>query len=585
VTAWLEVIDDVLRQPAISHRPDLAGRLGRLRRRLLDPSIRVVVVGQIKQGKSQLVNALINASICPVHDDVATAVPTVIQHSAQPWARLVHPGGRAQVPIDRVARAITSGEYVRAEVGVPRTLLDGGLVLVDTPGVDGLRSEHASRTLAELSEADAVLVVSDAVSEFTAGEVQFLQFASAICPNVVGVVTKTDLSTQWRQCLDRDRALLAQAGLAIPLLAVSSVLRERAVRTSDQRLNEESGFPALVAHLENGVKSQASLLARRSAREAVLTATEQVAVGLRAQMSTAEPDTNTMAALEAAQRAAEDLRRRSSRWQNTLMDGLANLASDVDHDLRERTRIILRHTDSTFDKMDPATTWQPYGDWLSGALTDAVVHNFTWTVERTQWLARQIARHFAEESARVLPDLGLSDPMDLVDRMGALSEPDLSQPKIGHKMITGLRGSYSGMLMFGLLTSLLGMPLINVVSVGAGAVMGAKTLKEERESQLKRRQAVAKTAVQRHVDELVFQVGKHSRDALRDVQRILRDHFTELAEQLQDSINDSIRTARESANADLVARNRRNQEIAGEIEELVALRRRAHALVPAGIAA
>jgi serine/threonine protein phosphatase PrpC len=124
----------------------------------------------------------------------------------------------------------------------------------------------------------------------------------------------------------------------------------------------------------------------------------------------------------------------------------------------------------------------------------------------------------------------------------------------------------------------MGMPLVNFVSVGAGAVMGAKTLKEERDAQLKRRQAVAKTAVQRHVDELVFQVGKHSRDALRQVQRRLREHFTDQAEQLQDALSDSIRRARELANADIVARNQRNQSITEEINTLVALRQRAQAL-------
>jgi serine/threonine protein phosphatase PrpC len=62
------------------------------------------------------------------------------------------------------------------------------------------------------------------------------------------------------------------------------------------------------------------------------------------------------------------------------------------------------------------------------------------------------------------------------------------------------------------------------------------------------------------------------------VQRRLREHFTEQAEQLQDALTDSIRRARELANADLAARNQRNQSIAEEINTLVALRQRAQAL-------
>lgn len=574
----LDVIDEALRQPAIGRRRDLTSRLSRLRVRLADPAIRVVVVGSLKQGKSHLVNALLGASVCPVHDDVASAAPAVIRYAEQAWAAVVRPGQQRLEPVevDRVAQEISGGQLVRAEIGVNRAVLSGGLVIVDTPGVDGLRSEHTSRTLAELAEADAVLAVTDALTELSPAELQFLRFATTICPNVLGVLTKTDLSPRWRAHLERNRMLIAQAGLAIPLVAVSSVLRERALRTGSQEVNAESGFPALVGYLENTVKAQAGMLARRSASEAILAVTEQVSLGLRAELSTQDP--TSLAGLEDAQRAAELLRRQSSRWQNMLMDGMADLMSDVDHDLRERTRVILRHTDQAFDKADPAKTWDQFCDWLADKLTDAVLRNYDWTVERTHWLAQRIAEQFDEESRGTLPDLGLRDPARVLERMGGLITPDLAPPGVANKVITGLRGSYSGMLMFGLLTSLMGMPLVNFVSVGAGAVMGAKTLKEERDAQLKRRQAVAKTAVQRHVDELVFQVGKHSRDALRHVQRRLREHFTEQAEQLQDELTESIRRARELANADLVARNQRNQSISEEINTLVALRQRAQAL-------
>ncbi|HTI25057.1 MAG TPA: dynamin family protein [Kutzneria sp.] len=574
----LDVIDEALRQPAIGRRRDLTSRLSRLRGRLADPAIRVVVVGGLKQGKSHLVNALLGTSVCPVADDVASAAPAVIRHAEQSWAAVVRPGQQRLEPveIERIAQEISGGQVVRAEVGVPRAVLSGGLVIVDTPGVDGLRSEHTSRTLAELAEADAVLAVTDSLTELSPAELQFLRFATTICPNVLGVLTKTDMSPRWRSHLERNRMLLAEAGLAIPLVAVSSVLRERALLTSNQDVNAESGFPALVGYLENTVKAQAGLLARRSASEAILAVTEQVSLGLRAELSTQDP--TSLAGLEHAQRAAELLRRQSSRWQNMLMDGMADLMSDVDHDLRERTRIILRHTDQAFDKADPARTWEQFCDWLADKLTDAVLRNYDWTVERTHWLAQRIAEQFDEESRGTLPDLGLRDPARVLEKMGGMLTPDLAPPGIANKVITGLRGSYSGMLMFGLLTSLMGMPLVNFVSVGAGAVMGAKTLKEERDAQLKRRQAVAKTAVQRHVDELVFQVGKHSRDALRQVQRRLREHFTDQAEQLQDALSDSIRRARELANADIVARNQRNQSITEEINTLVALRQRAQAL-------
>jgi ribosome biogenesis GTPase A len=64
-----------LQATAAYQRPDLAERLEVARRRLVDPLFHVLVVGEFKQGKSSLINALLGIDVCPVDDDVATAVP------------------------------------------------------------------------------------------------------------------------------------------------------------------------------------------------------------------------------------------------------------------------------------------------------------------------------------------------------------------------------------------------------------------------------------------------------------------------------------------------------------------------------
>src|SRR6266508_3571192 len=61
-------------------RPDLVERLTTTARRLADPSFHVFVVGEFKQGKSSLVNALLNAPVCPVDDDIATSAPTAVRY-------------------------------------------------------------------------------------------------------------------------------------------------------------------------------------------------------------------------------------------------------------------------------------------------------------------------------------------------------------------------------------------------------------------------------------------------------------------------------------------------------------------------
>ena len=59
---------------------DLTARLQATRAAVYDPALVLIVVGEFKQGKSTLVNVLLGIDVCAVHDDIATAVPTLIRH-------------------------------------------------------------------------------------------------------------------------------------------------------------------------------------------------------------------------------------------------------------------------------------------------------------------------------------------------------------------------------------------------------------------------------------------------------------------------------------------------------------------------
>jgi hypothetical protein len=141
-------------------------------------------------------------------------------------------------------------------------------------------------------------------------------------------------------------------------------------------------------------------------------------------------------------------------------------------------------------------------------------------------------------------------------------------------VFTGLRGSYGGLVMFGLLTSLAGFPLVNAVSLGAGALFGGKSLRDEGENRRLRRQVGAKAAVQRHIEDFFLKFSKDCRDVVRQVHRTLRDHFTAVAEEMQDALIESARVAKQNADRGAAQRTRRNQEIERELDTLAALRGR-----------
>lgn len=587
---WLDVLDATIGACVSHHRPDLANRLRQKRTHLLEPTLRVPVVGEQNQGKSQLVNALINAPVCAVGDHVTTPAPIVIGHADAPVAAMVRePAGaptREPISVEDVARSARGDrELVRTEVGIPRQLLATGLVLVDTPAVDDLDSMRSASMFASVSQADAVIVVSAATRELSNTELSLIESVARLCPTVVLVLTKIDIAPRWRRVAERDRARLASAGIQAKVIPVSAMLRLAATKTGDEKLNAESGFGELIGYLQREVVSEPDLLARRSVAVLAGLAVQQLIAPVHQAVAGAAP-TDPSGAIQqwqTGQRQVDQLRKDAVAWQTALADDMADLAADLEFDLRDRTRRILREVDKFFDEADPVVDWDSFGDWLEENLADAADTNFAWLVERFAWITGRIARELEAYRDDVLPRSLREIRDEPLDPMLPLEPPRVQRFTIGQKVFVGLRGSYGGLLMFGLATSLAGWPLINAVSLGAGVLFAAKTIYDESGARLIRRQQIAKNTAQRHVDDFFLNFSKDVKDLVRSLQRELRNHLASTAEQLRAEIIESLQSAKRAVELDTAEQQRRSTEARSSFERLTVLHKQITSLVPGGV--
>ena len=595
----IQTLELALRACDAYERPDLAVRAQQALQRLHHPRVRVLVVGEFKQGKSMLVNALVNAPICPIDDDISTSVPTVVRYEDHPSVTLVRsapsgvPSGddereeRSEVPIEHLARYVSEAgnpgnrsglKY--AEVGIPRHLLADGLELVDTPGVGGLGSVHGSATVAMLPSADAILLVSDAAAEYSRPEIEFLRQAAMVCPNVACVLTKIDLYPQWQRIAELDRGHLASVGINAELLPTSSVLRLHAVRTEDRQLNAESGFPGLVTFLRERVLGQSERLASLAAANDVVTISGQLAAGMQAELSAWEDPEHAdrlVAELDQAKRRADELRDRGARWPQVLNDGIADLNADVEDDLRDRMRLVVREAETLLDGADPGKVWDQFATQVEEQVAAAAAANFLWATERARWLAGQVAELFEEDGIRSLPRLrtatGAAPRMTI-----ELDRPEAEKFGVGQRAFVGLRGGYMGTLMAGMASTFMGLTLLNPISAAAGLLMGGKMVHDESRRLRDRRRMEAKTAVRRYVDDVSFQVGKQSRDMLRAMQRELRDHFMARSEELVRSTQEALMAADRALQSGEADRQQRIADLRAELERIGALEHEGQAL-------
>jgi len=558
--AMTDLLDHLRRLTDAAGRTDLGHRLAQARARVTDPRLRIVVTGETGQGMSSLVHAVVGEFPGAAAVPASSLRPTAARPTAQPTMPPTMPPTTQQTAQQTAANVL----------------------FVDAPGVAGAESTGASAALALLASADAVLFVSDASQEYTQPELAYLARVRELCPTVVGVITKIDQYHRWADIQRADRDHLTRAGLDIPLLPVSATLHRTAHELGDGALAVESGVPQLTEFLADRVIGAADTVLRTSVVNDVRIVSDQLAMALNAELDVLNDPgrgAELVARAQQARRAADRLREQTANWQLVLGDGMTELVVDVEHDLRHRLRTLVREAEADIAGSDPAPRWERFSEWLDAKVADAVQSNFVLAHTGSVELAERVAARFAEESGRVVPELRLHDPTFALRTVQSLEELDSRKAGILQRVISSLRGSYGGVLMVGVATSVAGLALLNPWSIGAGVLLGANTFWEDRKAHIARRQVEAKVAVARLMDDVVFQVGKESKFRLREVQRYLRDHFSAVATELLRSADDAVYAAQVANQAHADQRDARLADVSAGLSELRQLRVHAAGLV------
>lgn len=583
VDSVLASIEDGARLAHEQGRPDLVQHLQSTRARLRRNTATVAVVGEFKQGKSTLVNALLQTAVCPVDADIVTAVPTVVQHGDQlSVTAYLSPGGDGGVrPVqasfneirELVSTAADDGGQRYVEVQLPHRMLRAGLRLIDTPGVGGLDSAYGQLALGALQTADSALFVTDASQELTAPELDFLRSATNRCAKTVVVITKIDLYPQWRRVVEITRGHLSRAGIEVPVLPVSSFLRLRA--TTDPTLNEEAGFGPLVTHLASVVSAQSAQAAQQAAADVDFVA-EHLAAATQAERTVlAEPvrSAEVLADLETTRAQAARLTSASAHWKVALGDGVQDLIADVDHDLQQRLRSVLREAEQVIDAGDPAKTWPDIEAWLRKQVARVVLQNRELLQTRATDLAQDLVADFELAGGDFALQLrGISDVFDTA-AMPDTAAIAVRPGRLQSIMMVTRTTTFGPMLILGVAGMLgIAVPFVGVAAAAVGAGFGRRALREESERVRSGRQAHAKAAARKYVEEVSFVLSKESRDSLRETQRQLRDDFQSRAEVLEASVAAAHRAAQQAGALAPQERAARARELAEHSDRLSQLR-------------
>ena len=254
--------------------PKIAGTFTAAREMMENPSFDVVVCGEVKKGKSSLLNAIVGESILPVNVEIATSqVFRIMNSSPESYYLVFTDDTKKSISREELSKygsqvdAELHGEPIfqnhtlaYIEVNMPIQFLPQGVNLVDTPGLGAMYKSHEWITQNYVQKASAVVFVMDPERPLVEKEKKFILKVLDITPHILFVMTKIDMYSKEviENIIARDEELLAlvyaEKNLEAPkIYPISSALLTRVSTGKIEKLKESnlrnSCFPQLKEQL------------------------------------------------------------------------------------------------------------------------------------------------------------------------------------------------------------------------------------------------------------------------------------------------------------------------------------------------
>lgn len=570
-----------------------AAELATTRFHAADTAGAIVFVGEVKRGKSTLVNALIGqADLAPVGVDITT--------SASVWfappddtlpagaARLVFPDSTEIIPASELPQWVTmDGRHVQdptidalpteAVVAVDPLHLPG-LTLVDTPGAGGLDPRHARLALTAARRAGAIVMVCDSAAPLTAPEIEFLRTATETSGSVVVAMTKIDKNRRnWRTIAEENRTIVrSQLGRTVDVIGVSGVRALTALGqptdTRDEILTA-SGIPALRDAI-NGLLENAEIAPMLDGLQVCRSGMHRMKIRLDTEIALVQGDSSALDDLNEKKARLKALREHGTEWDQ-------HLGRDIT--LARQRAIGLLDSDLAKIKED----WSERINGEGWRILRKQPQVFTAAIMSD--LQAATARSFENFSASlhgIVSELFDDDEHweDIMDAVaGALVAEDINSPEVQRKwkdvvdpsaMMMGFMGAnlLTGGMVGGAIFGSLAMAAVLPIGLVAGGVwlsvnLGYRAMRNGRQhliTWLRETLSLANKSTMRVIDRTVA-------TARPEIVVAYRRHLRGLTEEVTDQINAGAEAAKEDkATRDKRVRGltRRQTEIVSLIEQL-----------------
>lgn len=194
---------------------DLTHDLDSLIKQARSDELRLAIFGEFSTGKSTFINSLLGQDILTAQRRPTTQVCIYIRYGSELTITATMPDASKQlVPLELAADFISEQgsmkQTTRVDITAPCETLSGGLVIVDTPGINVDIDRHVAITEQALREANACIFMMKATQPGSRTSVDYLRRISSCVDKFFLVLNMCDLleENELSEALDYLRSIL-----------------------------------------------------------------------------------------------------------------------------------------------------------------------------------------------------------------------------------------------------------------------------------------------------------------------------------------------------------------------------------------
>lgn len=513
-------------------RHHLVSDISQIQSRIDRGHFRLVVMGEIKKGKSSFINALLGVgNLLPTDIDIATSTVYKIIHGPERKIKVFFlpdaQTGRQMDPLEiSELQLVEYGTEVgnpgnRKQVDfialeIPSDLLSTGLVIVDTPGVGGLYKSHKAISWRYAPNADAIFFVLDSTESLVSeDEMAFLRdLTDKVTQRVYFVQTKTDMTSReqreaWevrnREILHRDLSHVSKEN--IRYFPTSAKLKREGEKLKMANLLEDSGFQNIERFLRDELIAAKDFYLCQGAAKPLLAKVSLLRSEVESEARVAQAEVGRD--LEALQKDLEKRKMEYADWEQTTFQVQRQEFSDRFRDLRQQACEDLQNVlDSQFLEIVRFMDAARQSSDMTAKLLDSKIREIQGNlIGRCHEDGHAIIGRFAEAVDQILSDFcknitGYIPEDEWISRSGALEFRSWTEGVViqdtlhlNHSGFERTRNvASSGLMALGVATAILG-PYAGLLAalLGAGLADDAMNKRQVEDALLKMERILRET--------------------------------------------------------------------------------------------